>query len=143
MAKQTRTPKVVLPDPHPRLNPDGSEPTRKTFSPRVNGPNELSYLLHRIPLDIWERAKAKAAANRPPLKMRWVLIQLIEKFAGPAPKIDPTADPEKTHKATAVKKPRKAKSPAIPHESEPPQAIVVNQPQPPALVAVPDLGDSF
>ncbi len=43
------------------------------------------YILERIPPDTWERAKAKAASYKPPMSMRWVLIQLLEKWA-PRPK---------------------------------------------------------
>ena len=52
----------------------------------TNRDGEITYLLKGIPLDIWERAKVKARAERPPIAMRWVLIQLLEKWAGPAPK---------------------------------------------------------
>ncbi len=43
------------------------------------------YILERIPPDTWDRAKAKAASYAPPMSMRWVLIQLLEKWA-PRPK---------------------------------------------------------
>ena len=87
--------------------------------------NETIYLLKGIPLDMYRRAQAKAAANKPPLSIRWVLITLLEKWVGPAP-ADESA-PAKAPKA------RKAKTPKAAAKLESPTAANV----------APDLGEMF
>ena len=52
-------------------------------------PKGKTYLLKGVPIDIYEAAQKKAAENRPPLSMRWVLITLLEKWVGHRP---PSAD---------------------------------------------------
>lgn len=68
--------------------------------------NETIYLLKGIPKDMYRRAQAKAAANKPPLSIRWVLITLLEKWVGPAP-ADESA-PTKAPKASKAKTPKAA-----------------------------------
>ena len=87
-------------------------------------PNETIYLLKGIPLDMYRRAQAKAAANKPPLSIRWVLITLLEKWVGPAP-----ADESKP---AAPKATRKAKTPKA-----------APKPVGPSAAGTPDLGDIF
>lgn len=82
-------------------------------------PNHQTYLLKGIPKDVYDRAKAKAAAHNPPLSIRWILITLLEKWVnhGAAPMGDPVttdetpigAQPGKV--AKPAKAPRAVKSP--------------------------------
>lgn len=70
-------------------------------------PKGKTYLLKGVPVDIYEAAQAKAAANRPPLSMRWVLITLLEKWVDQRP---PSADaPPRVFKPRKAKTAKKAK----------------------------------
>ncbi len=89
------------------------------------------YLLNGIPGELWDRAKAKAAAARPPISMRWVLIQGLEAFA-PGPYSVGLA-PQPARK-TVVKAPRQP----IPKETRKRQPV-----QAPAEGDLPDLSTAF
>ena len=48
----------------------------KSAKPRNRG---ITYLLERIPSDIWKAARARAAKDGHP--MRWILLQLVKDYA--------------------------------------------------------------
>ena len=85
--------------------------------PRTTTPDDSAiYLLKRIPGPLWDRAKAKAAEHRPPLSMRWVLIQLLEKWTETAPV--PIVAGETVSPAPVAKPPR-VRRPAAPKAAKP------------------------
>lgn len=45
-----------------------------------NRPDQISYLLNKIPRDLWEVAKEKAKANDPPLRMQYLIIELLRRY---------------------------------------------------------------
>ena len=48
-----------------------------------------SYILKVIPLDVHSRAVEKAKAHNPPLTLKWVLLDLLTKWAGKPPDVTP------------------------------------------------------
>ena len=48
-------------------------------------PGTQSYILHGIPVDLWEAAKAKAASQEPPMSMRWAILLLLKDWIYSAP----------------------------------------------------------
>jgi len=53
-------------------------------------PGTQSYILHGIPLELWEAAKAKAAAQEPaPFTMRWAMLTALTEWVRSAPGSDP------------------------------------------------------
>ena len=53
-------------------------------SAAAHTPDSKTYLLKRIPAELWEQAQAKAASQRPPISMRWALILLLESWINSA-----------------------------------------------------------
>lgn len=81
----------------------------------------------RLPADLHERAMTKAKATRPPSSLRWIIIQLLERYA-PAPEppkrvSKPKREPKERHGKIPIPK----TIPAVPSGSH----------------VTPDLGDSF
>ncbi len=91
------------------------------------GADNADYLLKKIPGDIWDAAKAKAAAQRPALSMRWVLIKLLEKWVEGSPAAAP--------KPKAA--PKAARAPRVPKTPTPPAGA------PSIEGGVPDLSNIF
>ena len=48
-------------------------------------PGTQSYILHGIPVELWKAAQAKAAAQEPPLSMRWAILMLLKEWIHHAP----------------------------------------------------------
>lgn len=103
---------------------------------RTEANNKVDYLLKGIPGDLWDRCKHKAEVNSPPLSMRWVLIQLLERWA------------------PADAKPQRVRTPKPPKASVTPKAEALPTREPRVVGATPverpqtpqegvDLGDSF
>lgn len=55
------------------------------MTPPFSDSETTGYILKRIPRDLWTAAQAKAATHQPPMSMRYVLIQLLGRWVGPAP----------------------------------------------------------
>ena len=86
--------------------------------PRTKTPDDSAiYLLKRIPGPLWDRAKAKAAEHRPPLSMRWVLIQLLEKWTDTVPMV--TGETRADLSPASVAKPPRVRRPATPKAAKP------------------------
>jgi len=101
---------------------------------RTKENNTVTYNLNGIPGDVWDRAKAKAASYRPPLSMRWVIIQLLEKFA-------PASEEELAATAAAnLKKIAPVRAANARRAKEGPKPP---KPPAPSLGDAVDLGDSF
>lgn len=98
------------------------------------------YLLKGIPLDVYQQAQEKAAAHRPPLSMRWVLITLLEKWINYQP-----VQPEGFKKGTEARKAKKAAAAQTPAATAPAAAPGPQKTATPAPAAatIPDLGESF
>lgn len=98
---------------------------------------DAMYLLKGIPQATWDQAKAKAAAERPPLSMKWVLIALLEKWVGPPPDTGQSIPP--TPPADKAKRAKKPKAePTANFQPPTPKASA-----PASVPSAPDLGDSF
>lgn len=94
--------------------------------------DETAYLLKGIPRATWDAAKDKAANARPPLSMRWVIIQLLERWIQHGKSAETAANPAEGNGTARrrVKAPRQPKvGKAKPSASGPMDA--------------PDLADSF
>lgn len=91
-----------------------------------------SYMINKIPNELRERVRAKCAEARPPLSMRWVILDLLGQWAPP----NREAKPEVTKSVTPEPIPWMRK----PTSSKP-------KPQPPQIDApkadAPDLGSAF
>lgn len=77
--------------------------------PRTVDHNVVDYILKNVPGELWDRAKAKAAASTPPLTLRWVLISLLERWAP----VDGVVQPPKKLRALPTKRTPKSRTPDV------------------------------
>lgn len=62
---------------------------------RLKPPGTQSYVLHGIPIDLWEAVKAKAAAQEPaPWSLRWALLMALKEWVRSAQNGKAPADTE-------------------------------------------------
>lgn len=101
----------------------------------------IDYIFKGIPRDLWGKAQAKAAAQRPPISMKWVLLQALEKFvsAGSAP----TQEYRKKPVNRASDPPAKASIKRRAKNPTPVGAALQDHAERLLTRAEPDLGDSF
>ena len=132
----------------------------KIGRPRNSDEPEHVYLL-KMPKAIWNAAAAKAKMAKPPLAMKWLIVKMLERWAGleephiPLPRpedIKPAVFPSEARRV-AVRKKTGRKPRSVPAgvplaqfkgkeiaEAVPP---VVAPPTAPLALGVPDLGDAF
>ena len=64
---------------------------------RQRAPHTLDYLMRDIPQELWDRFKLKAESIRPPTSMKWIILQLVEKYLEDNPRTRASAK-QKTRK---------------------------------------------
>jgi hypothetical protein len=97
--------------------------------------NETEYILRGIPRAFWDQVKAKAERNRPPLRLNYLMLELLRQWVENAAINNPGAGPVPEAVTAALPKPKRVSKP-----KPKPTPVTVAKTAP---VELPDLGGSF